>query len=86
MVKVSRNLAPFILFIVLAASFTVVGELSGEFRQIRQLSSKPQNALNTTRGEFVSLNNHVFFGFDVNSGGADVLKVKLTSNSDLQMV
>ena len=79
MVKISRTLAPFLLLIGIAASLTIVGELSGEFGQIRQLSSKPQNVLTITIGEFVSLNNSVPFGFDIDNG-EDILKVRLVTN------
>lgn len=81
MVKISRNLTPFLLLIGIAASLTIVGELSGEFGQIRQLSSKPKNVLTMTRGEFVSLNNSAFFGFDVDDG-EDILKVRLATNQN----
>jgi len=57
-----------------------VGEFSGEFGQIRQLASKPQSLLNVTRGEFISLNNSVFFGFDVDGEGKSILRVKLATN------
>ena len=81
MVKFSRNLTLFLLLIGIAASLTIVGELSGEFGQIRQLSSKPKAVLTITRGEFVSLNNSVLFGFDVDNG-EDVLKVRLATNQN----
>lgn len=77
--KISRNLMLFLLLICIAASLAIVGELSGEFGQIRQLSSEPKNILNMAKGEFVSLNNSVLFGFDVDSLG-DVLRVKLATN------
>lgn len=64
----------------IAASLIIVGELSGEFGQIRQLSSKPQNVLNITKGEFVSLANSVLFGFDVDNLGDYILRVKLATN------
>ncbi len=70
----------FLLLVGVAASLIVVGELSGELGQIRLLSSKQQNILNITKGEFVTLNNSVFFGFDVDNEGNDVIKVKLASN------
>jgi len=82
LVKFSRNLILFLLLIGIAASLTIVGELSGEFGQIRQLSSKPQNVLTITRGEFASLNNSVLFGFDIGSAGDDILRVKLTTNQN----
>jgi hypothetical protein len=71
---------PFLLLIGIAASLIAVGELSGEFGQIRQIASKPQNILSTTKGEFISLNNSVLFGFDVDGVGEDILKVKLGTN------
>lgn len=80
MVKFSANLGFFLILIGIAVSLTIVGELSGEFGQIRQLSSKPQNVKNIKKGEFASLNNGVFFGFDVDSEGNDFLKVMVASN------
>jgi len=77
--KISRNLMLFLLLICIAASLTIVGELSGEFGQIRQLSSGPKNVLKIAKGEFVSLNNTVLFGFDVDSIG-DILRVRLATN------
>ncbi len=79
MVKFSRTLTLFLLLIGIAASLTIVGELSGEFGKIRQLSLKPQNILTITIGEFVALNNSILFGFDVNDG-EDILKVRLATN------
>ena len=78
--KSSKSLAFFLVLISITASLTIVGELSGEFGQIRQLASKSKNVLNVTRGEFVSLNNSVLFGFDVDSGENDILMVKLATN------
>jgi hypothetical protein len=79
MVKFSRNSILFILLIGIATSLTIAGELSGEFGQIRQLSSKPQDFLTITIGEFVSLNNGILFGFNVDKE-EDVLNVRLATN------
>jgi hypothetical protein len=80
LLKFNANLGFFLLLIGVAVSLTVVGELSGEFGQIRKLSSKSQNVLNITKGEFVTLNNNVLFGFNVDSKGNDILQVKLDNN------
>lgn len=80
MVKISKNIIPFLLLISIAASLIAVGEFSGEFGQIRQLASKPQSLLNVTRGEFISLNNSVLLSFDVDSEGKSILRVKLATN------
>ncbi|MCW3984985.1 MAG: hypothetical protein NWE91_01020 [Candidatus Bathyarchaeota archaeon] len=74
--KFSKQLGIFLILIGVATSLIIVGELSGEFGKIRQLSSKPQRVLSITRGEFISLNNSVLFGFDVDGEGKDVLRVK----------
>ena len=79
MVKFSRNLTLFLLLSGIAASLTIVGELSGEFGKIRQLPSKPKNVLTITIGEFVSLKNSVPFGFDIDDEEY-VLKVRLGTN------
>jgi len=78
--KFSKQLGIFLILIGVATSLIIVGELSGEFGKIRQLSSKSQRVLSITRGEFISLNNSVLFGFDVDSEGKDVLRVKLATN------
>ena len=80
MMKFSKQLGIFLILIGVATSLIIVGELSGEFGKIRQLSSKPQRVLSITRGEFISLNNSVLFGFDVDGEGKDVLRVKLATN------
>jgi len=80
MARSSRSLLPFLLFALVAASLIVVGEFSGEFGKIRQLSSKPLYVLNVSRGESISLNNGVSFGFDMDSEDNEVLKVRLASN------
>ncbi len=64
-----------------AASLMLIGELSGEFGQIRQLASNSKNALTVTRGNLVCLNNGVLFGFDVDGeGNGTILKVQLATN------
>ncbi len=78
--KLLGGSASFLLLIGIAVSLAIVGEFSGEFAKIRQLASKRQNAVNITRGRFNSLNNGVFFGFDVDSKGNDILEVRLPSN------
>lgn len=78
--RVTGNIFPFLLLIGIAGSLITVGEFTGEFGQIRRLASTPQNVLNMSRGEFVFLNNGVLFGFDVDSAGASVLRVKLSTN------
>lgn len=80
MIEFSKQLGVFLILIGIATSLIFVGELSGEFGKIRQLSSKPQRVLSITRGEFISLNNSVLFGFDVDNEGKDVLRVKLATN------
>jgi len=78
--KFSKQLGIFLILIGVATSLIIVGELSGEFGKIRQLSSKPQRVLSITRGEFISLHNSVLFGFDVDGEGKDVFRVKLATN------
>ena len=77
MAKYSGTIVLLALFICIAVSLTVAGEFSGEFGRIR--NTLPQ-ALNITKSEFVTLNNGVVFGFDVDSEGKDVLRVKLATN------
>lgn len=80
MAKLLGGSAFFLLLIGIAVSLGIVGEFSGEFAKIRQLASKRQSAVNITRGEFISLNNGVLFGFNVDSDENDVLEVRLLSN------
>ena len=74
------QLALISIFCFIAITLSIVGELSGEFRNIRQLTAKPQSISNITRGEFISLNNGVSFGFDIDGENNDILRVKLASN------
>ncbi len=80
MIKPSLQLGLVSIFACLAISSAIVGELSGEFRKIRELAARPQSLMSLTRGEFVTLNNGISFGFDVDSEGNDFLMVKLASN------
>ena len=79
LVKLSKNSIFFLFLLCIATSLIIVGELGGDFSQIRQLSSKSQDFLIIPKGEFASLNNSVFFGFTIDNG-EDILMVKLATN------
>ena len=78
--RFSWQLALISIFCCIAITLSIVGELSGEFGKIRQLTAKPTSIFNITRGEFISLNNGVSFGFDIDGENNDILRVKLASN------
>ena len=79
-VRFSWQLALVLILCCIAITLLIIGELSSEFGKIRQLTTKPQSIFNITRGEFISLNNGVSFGFDIDGENNDILRVKLASN------